>query len=123
MPQGKQAPPLQTRGLGAEEDGLTLEHFDGNEESDGGVGAGRDEDDGDGTPMIGAGNDLLADEAGAQDRDEGELRIELDAGHERGHGRNDDEEGHGSDIALGFFVALGKEGDSEEQGREQDGEG
>lgn len=56
-------------GLGAEEDGFELEHFDGDEEGGGGVDAGGREDDGDEVPVIGAGDQFFAEEAGAENGD------------------------------------------------------
>src|SRR5258708_39655646 len=76
--------PLQTkeRRSGAEEDGFALEHFDGEEEGDGGVNASGEEDENDGVPVIGSSDELLAKKADIQDGDEGELGSELDAvGH------------------------------------------
>jgi|SRR5580658_8541810 hypothetical protein len=57
------------KGLRAEEDGFALEGFDGDEDGDGGVDTGGGEDYGDGAPMVGAGDDFFADEAGVQDGD------------------------------------------------------
>ena len=102
--------------LGAEEDGFALEHFDGQEERDGGVNASRREDDGDKVPMISAGDELLAEKTDVEDGDEGELRSELDAGQHRSDGRNDDDESHGGDVGLRFFVGLGKESDGHQGG-------
>ena len=54
--------PGRTRGelphskLGAEKDGFALEHFDGEKEGNGSVGAGRAENDGDQVPMVGPGD-------------------------------------------------------------------
>src|SRR5208282_312866 len=55
--------------LRAEEDGFALEGFDGDEDGDGRVDAGGGEDRRDGTPMVGAGDDFFADEAGVEDGD------------------------------------------------------
>jgi hypothetical protein len=55
--------------LGAEEDGFALEGFDGDEDGGGGVNAGGGEDYRDGVPVVGAGDDFFADEAGVQDGD------------------------------------------------------
>src|SRR5437588_666815 len=106
--------------LGAEEDGLALEGFEGEEEGDGGVDGGGGEDESDGAPVVGAGDDFLADEAGVEDGDERELGRELDTGHDGSDGRDDDDEGQGSEIALGLFVGFGEERDGHEQRGEED---
>jgi hypothetical protein len=46
----------QKKKLGTEEDGFALEHFDGEEESGGGVDAGGTKDHSDYVPMISAGD-------------------------------------------------------------------
>lgn len=46
--------------LGPEEDGFALEHFDGEEEGDGGVDAGGRKDDGYVIPVVGADDQFLA---------------------------------------------------------------
>src|SRR5712664_3423067 len=75
--QGRGKPALGESGLGAEEDGFALEGFEGQEEGESGVDAGGGEDDGDGIPVISAGDDLLADQAGVENGNEGELGGEL----------------------------------------------
>src|SRR5437879_12684861 len=51
-------------------------------------------------------NDFLADKAGIDDGDDGELRRQFDARHERCNRRDDHGKGHRREIALRFFVAL-----------------
>ena len=77
-------------GLRAEEDGFALEHFDGEEERSGRVNARGEENEGDVIPMIGASNELLAEKAGTEDRNEGEFGSELDTRKHGGDGRDDD---------------------------------
>src|SRR5207248_11166940 len=67
---------------GAEEDGFALEGFDGEEQGYGGIDAGGDKNEGDGVPMIGAGHDFFADQAGVENGDKRELGGELDAWHD-----------------------------------------
>jgi hypothetical protein len=55
---------------GAEEDGFALEHLDGDEKGGGGVDARGGEDDGDVVPMIGAGDELFAEQADVEYGDE-----------------------------------------------------
>ena len=108
------AVPLQKQALGAEEDGFALEHFDGEEERGGGVHAGREENEGNGVPVVGACDDVFAHQAGVEDRNQSELGREFDPGHEGSNGGNDNYKGHGSEVALGFFVALGEERDGQQ---------
>lgn len=54
-------------GSGAEENGFALENFDGDKDGYGGVDAGGGEDRRNRTPMIGAGDDFFADQAGVED--------------------------------------------------------
>jgi hypothetical protein len=63
--------PYDGKRLGAEEDGFALEGFDGDEDGDGGVDAGGSEDDCYGAPVVGAGNDFFADQAGVKNGNEG----------------------------------------------------
>src|SRR5258708_37586539 len=100
--------PLQTkeRRSGAEEDGFALEHFDGEEEGDGGVNASGEEDENDGVPVIGSGDELLAKKADIQDGDEGELGSELDAGEHGGDGGGDNDKNHRREKALGVFLRF-----------------
>jgi hypothetical protein len=51
--------PYKGKNLRAEEDGFTLEHFDGEEEGDASVDAGGTEDDGDGVPVVGSGYEIF----------------------------------------------------------------
>ena len=53
--------PYRGKKLGTEEDGFALEGFDGDEDGGGGVDAGGGEDHGDGSPVVGAGDNFLAD--------------------------------------------------------------
>ncbi len=78
------------KSLGAEEDGFALEHFDGEEERSGRVNARGEENEGDVIPMIGASNELLAEKAGTEDRNEGKFGSELDTRKHGGDGRDDD---------------------------------
>src|ERR1700685_2146664 len=76
-------------GLGAEKDGFALEHLYGDEEGHCGVDATGDKDDGDGVPVICAGDEFFAEQAYVHDRYDGELRRQLDPGKHGGNGGND----------------------------------
>src|SRR5260370_22077992 len=95
--------------LGAEEDGFALEHFDGEEKRDGGVDAGGGEDHPDVIPVVGAGDEFLAEKADVEDRDERKVGGEFHAGK---HGRNGGKEstrGHRRAVTLRRFVVVGQE--------------
>src|SRR2546430_6716096 len=87
---------------GAEEDGFALEGFDGEEQGYGGIDAGGDKNEGDGVPVIGAGHDFLADQAGVENGNKRELGGELDAWHDRGYRWNHSDKGYRREVALGF---------------------
>src|SRR5579859_861950 len=108
--------------LRTKEDGFALECFDGEEQRDGGIDAGRYKNQDNGIPVVGAGHDLLANQASVEDGNEGELRSEIDAGEQGRDGGNDHQEGHGCEIALRFFVALGKERDGHQHGGKEYGQ-
>src|SRR6266404_3123615 len=108
---------------GAEEDGFALEHFDGEEEGGGGVDAGGKENDGDEIPVVSAGDELFAEKADVEDGDERKFGSELRTGK---HGRksgNDNYKRHRREIALGFLVSFGEEGDGHQNGGEKKGNG
>src|SRR5580700_8388130 len=109
-------------GSGAEEDGFALESSDGDEDGYSGVDAGGGKDRRDRTPVVGACDDFLADKAGVEDGNEGELGVEFDAREDAGNGGDDDDKRHGCEIALGFFVGFGEEGDGHQDSGEEDGE-
>ena len=98
----------QPRRSGAEEDVFALEHFYGEEERDGGINAGGEKNQGDEVPVVGAGDEFLAEQAGVENGNQGELGGELDPGKHGGDGGNDDQEGQRRNIALRFLVAFGK---------------
>src|ERR1700757_1918261 len=77
--------------LGTEEYGFALKHFGREKERDGGVSAGRSENDGDIVPMIGADDQFLAQKTDVEDRNHGKLRVQVHAGQHGGDGRNDDD--------------------------------
>src|SRR5579859_1088305 len=110
------------RNSGAEEDGFALEHFDGDEESDGCVYAIGSEDQCDQIPMIRACHEFLTQKAGSENGNERKFGGELDAGKHGGDGGNDDNESHGSEIALGFLVGFGEESDGHEDRGEKNGD-
>lgn len=109
--------------LGAEKDGLALEHFDGDEEGESGVNAVGGKDQGDKIPVICARDEFFAQEACAENGNEGKLGSELDAGKHGGDGGNDDDKCHRGEIALGFFVSFGEESDGHEDRGKKDGNG
>src|SRR5277367_665645 len=111
------------RVLRAEEDGFALEHFYGDEEGGGGVDAGGGEDDGDVVPVIGAGDQFFAEETDVENGNEGQFQREIDSGQHGGDGGNDDQKGHGREVALRFFVGFGEKRDGEECGGKKYGDG
>src|SRR5260370_11453945 len=104
--------------LGAEEDGFALEHFDGEEKRDGGVEAGGGEDHPDVIPVVGAGDEFLAEKADVENRDKRKFGGEFHAGKHGGNGGKDDDKGHRREIALSFFVGFGEECDGHKGGGE-----
>ena len=98
-------------GSRAEQHVLALEHLYRQEQGQSGVYACGGEDEADGVPMISARYDFLADQAGAEYRYQSQFGCQFHAREKRRHGGNDDEEGHGSEITLGFLVSFGEQGD------------
>src|SRR5260370_17151417 len=96
--------------LGAEEDGFALEHFDGEEKRDGGVDAGGGEDHPDVIPVVGAGDEFLAEKADIEDRDERKFGGEFHAGKHGRNGGKEEHQGHRGGEALGFFLGFCKKG-------------
>src|SRR5260370_36676961 len=102
----KELAKLASEKLGAEENGFALEHFDGEEEGDGGVDAGGKENEGDEIPVIGAGEEFFAEQAHIDNRDEGQFGGEFDAReNDRNSGENEDSR-HQVQEALRFFITL-----------------
>ncbi len=73
--------------------------------------------------MIGASDQLFAEKAYVEDRDEGELGSELDPGKHSGNRRDDNDKCHRCEIALGLFVSFGEERDGHQGSGEKDGDG
>src|SRR5713226_3173216 len=119
----KEMAKLASEKLGAEENGFALEHFDGEEESDGGVDAGGEENEGDKIPVIGAGDEFFAEQAHVDNRDEGQFGSEFDARDNARNGGDDDDHAHGGQVALRFFITLGEKRDGHEHGGEKDCDG
>src|SRR5882724_1957386 len=102
---GLNSAPTNTKSR-AKEDGFALEQIDGDE-----------------IPVIGAGDEFLAEKADVEDRDERKFGGELRTGK---HGRksgNDNYKRHRREIALGFLVSFGEEGDGHQNGGEKKGNG
>src|SRR5260370_36638892 len=97
---------LLRKKLGAEEDGFALEHFDGEEKRDGGVEAGRAEDDGDQGPVGSTGDEILAEQTDIENGNERQFGREFNAGENGGDRRDDHEEHERGELALGFFLGL-----------------
>src|SRR5712692_11663978 len=93
---------------GTKEDGFALKHLDSNEEFGGGINTSREKDEDYEGPMVGTGDKFLAEQANVENGNDGEFRSELNAGQHGRNGRDDHDESHGSEIALGFFVGFGK---------------
>src|SRR5712664_510607 len=114
--------PLQRKKLGAEEDGFALEHFDGEEEGGRGVDAGRAEDDGDEVPVVSTGDEILAEQTDIENGNERKFGSEFNARQHGGDRRDDHDEHERCDVALGFFMAFGKQRDGKERGGKHYGE-
>src|SRR5205807_6649081 len=69
-PSGDKAEALYANNLGAEEDRLALEHFDGDEERRGRIDAAREQNKQDVVPVKSAGDYFFADQASAEDGNE-----------------------------------------------------
>ena len=80
---------MYANNLGAEEDRLALEHFDGDEERRGRIDAARDQNKQDVVPVKSAGDYFFADQASAEDGNESELGGEVETGQKRGDRRDD----------------------------------
>src|SRR6266571_3297328 len=108
---------------GAKEDGFALKHFDSDEECGGGIKTSGEKDESYESPMVGAGDKFFAEQAHVENGNDGEFRSELNARQHGCNGRDDNDESHGSEIALGFFVGFGKERDGHKHGGEENGNG
>src|SRR5437899_10031982 len=89
-PSGDKAEALYANNLGAEEDRLALEHFDGDEERRGRIDAAREQNKQDVVPVKSAGDYFFADQASAEDGNESELGGEVETGQKRGDRRDED---------------------------------
>src|SRR5208337_1472314 len=104
---------------GSEKHAFPLKHFDREEQRRGGIDARRKKDDSDKIPVICAGDQFLAEQAGIKDGYQRKFGGEVDGQH-GGDGWNDNDEHERADVALGFLVALGKEGHGHDAGGEKD---
>src|SRR6516162_9822024 len=104
--------------LGAEKDRLALEHFDRDEECRGRIDAAREQNKQDVVPVKSAGDYFLADQAGAEDRNESKLRGKVEAGQEGGDRRDDYDKGHGSQVA-GLLCSSWRTGRSSARPRQR----
>src|SRR5262249_45548858 len=100
-----------------------LEHFDGDEERKGSIDAAGSQDKQNVVPMKSAGNNFLADQAGAENGDESKLRIQLEAREKRGNSRYHYDESHRCKVTLGFLVTLGEQSDGQKGRGEKHGQG
>jgi hypothetical protein len=98
---------------GTEEHVFALEHFHTEEEGYSCVDASGKENDGDEIPVIRAGSQFLAQQAGVENRNESEFGVQVDGKH-GGNRWDDDDEHQRADVALRFLVAFGEERDGHE---------
>src|SRR5205807_4269847 len=118
-PSGDKAEALYANNLGAEEDRLALEHFDGDEERRGRIDAAREQNKQDVVPVKSAGDYFFAEQASGEDWNEKELGGEVETGQKRGDRRDDHDKRHRGQVALRFFVAFGEQGDrQQDRGKE-----
>src|SRR5215472_2044117 len=109
--------------LGAEEDGFALEHLYGDEQRKGGIDAAGRQDEQNVVPMKSAGNNLLANQAGAENGNQSELGIQIETGQERSNRRDNHDEGHRREVTLCFFVAFGEQSNGQQGCREEHRQG